>query len=107
MITTEASEAIAKVKREDNILVVYLLFGGAMLLTAAVLVAIEYWHHYGLPFLVTWAVFCVGVPVFLLMGFIAWHDKEYNATMWCVRGFVLSLLCGAYPFWILLANHWG
>ena len=41
MLTTEASEAIAKVKREDNILVVYLLFGGAMLLTAAVFVAIE------------------------------------------------------------------
>jgi len=106
-LTTDTSKAIAKVKREDALLGIYLLFGGSMLITATVFVAMEYWHRYGLLFLVAWAVFCVGVPVFLLIGFIAWHDKEYNATMWCVRGFVLSLLCGAYPFWILLANHWG
>ena len=106
-LTTDTSKAIAKVKREDALLGVYLLFGGTLMLTATVFVAMEYVHLYGLLFLVTWAVFCVGVPVFLLMGFIAWHDKEYNATMWCVRGFVLSLLCGAYPFWILLAHHRG
>jgi hypothetical protein len=66
-LTTDTSKAIAKVKREDALLGVYLLFGGSMLLTATVFVAMEYWHRYGLLFLVTWAVFCVGVPVFLLM----------------------------------------
>jgi len=102
-LTTDTS-AIAKVKREDTCTILYLLFGGSLMLTATVFVAMEYWHRYGLLFLVTWAIFCVGVTVFPLWGFIALARYDRHNAMWCVRGFAASVLCGAYSFLVLLAH---